>query len=137
MQYKAIHHVQHSGRLFPSGEYVVGLTEEEAQRLLTSKAIQAIDLPPAEAVVQPPAGAAPVTPPAGGEPEKTVAELTKLLEADPYVEDVEQLLQKELSRKPEPRKGAVKLLEDWLKEAAEDELQAPDAAGQSNDVSQS
>lgn len=134
MTYRAITHVQHSGRLFPAGDYVQGLTEEEAKRLLELQAIEAVELPGGDG---PASLSGPDTPPAPQDSELTLAELTAHLADDPFVEDVQELLQKELARKPEPRKGAVKILQEWLKEAEADELQGTGAAGQSNDVSQS
>lgn len=60
--------------------------------------------------------------------EMTIEKLKEYLETAEYITDVEELLQAELARNPEPRKTAVRLLEDWLnvyQETDDDDLNPP------------
>lgn len=67
--------------------------------------------------------------------EMTIPELKAFLQSVEFIEDVEELLKKEQS-KADPRKTAVGLMEQWLKEAeADEDLQGNGGEGQPDDIS--
>jgi hypothetical protein len=85
--------------------------KDEVKGLIASGAIAAIYPEPLDSN----GGTGEGQPMSNPHPDMTIDEMKKFLE-EAAVEEVENLLQVELA-KPEPRKTAVKMLKDWLKDA--------------------
>lgn len=102
--------IRHDDELFPAGK-VITLPEGTEKELVAeglAKYAQHIEVKEA-------------APEETEQSDMSIAELQEYLKTVEYIDDVEALLEKERARK-DPRKTAVKLLEEWLKEANADEL---------------
>lgn len=109
--------IRHNGVVYKAGE-IVTLSEQEEKELVESGRAQYVSVTHQES--------------SKTKEETTfmtIEQLKEFLETAEYIDEVEELLKAELSRK-EPRKSAVKMLEDWLKEAEQDEnIQGDGAEG--------
>lgn len=116
--------VRHNDTLYPAAKPFDLSTEEEEQLLVDDGIARFVEYVDREEVAVVAATA-----------EMTIPELKAFLQSVEFIEDVEELLKKEQS-KADPRKTAVGLMEQWLKEAeADEDLQGSDPEGQPDDIS--
>lgn len=103
------YHIRHDEDLFPAGE-VITLPADTEKKLVVeglAKYVQHIEVKTSAHDES-------------EQSEMSIAELQEYLKTAEYIDDVEAALEKEKARK-DPRKTAIKLLEEWLKEAESDE----------------
>jgi len=120
--------VKHKGAFYPKGSFFLA-EREDVESLLKQGAIAPAEEGLLGPILGDPTGKKAVPPVA----DMTIEELKRYLETAEDVEEVRALLEAEMG-KTEPRKTAVRLLEDWLNshEAAtedEEDLGLPDFDG--------